>query len=497
MMKKIKASKRGLTFSLDNTDIKIGQKYRYVLDMAAHTINIIPDDLGKLKVSKKKVGKKEKPLFDLRSKEVREAIANAEYLEVEVKKDCIVVYTCKKEKARFRVLTGKRCNLADVFGAKTSQIIIPTAKVSGGECYQYTLTDWLTSCVSVEDSINTNVHQLATDTKKVYDIVSLFSGAGLFDKAWLEGGRFRFVYANDFCEDVEETYRKNIGNHIAIKDIRDVKAAEIPFADVFSSSPCCQAFSNANRHNMDSEEAEEKRLLVEEVVRLVNETDPHSRPSVIVVENVPQMMTKENGLYISKLLEGLPEYEASVQLVTDCNVGGYTQRQRCIVILSKIGKIELPEIDILPHKMVKDALSKVNATWVNYNDYTIPKPETARKMAYVPQGGNWRDIPKEVFQYKEKTHSNVMRRLAWNEVAPTIANVRKDNMMPPEGNRCLSIAEAAALMGLSSDFAFYGKLSSMQQMVANGVTNAIGKLVKNTVLNALDAHTKTEAVSIG
>ena len=484
-MKRIKGSKRGLTFSLCPEEVQIGTNYRYIIDKAAHTINIIIDKNGPFRVSRKKSGNRLKPLFDLRSREVRDAIAGAEFLEVEVLKEKIIVYTCKKEKARFRILSGRSCHVSEVFGVRENKIIVPELKTVGADYDKAVLSNWLSSCMKKEEDISI-VNQLSEDIPRIYDVVSLFSGAGLFDWAWIEDGRFRIVYANDFDQGVAETYRKNIGNHLTVKDIRDVKAIELPFADVFSTSPCCQAFSNANRHNQDSEISEEKRLLCEEIVRLVNEVE--SAPNVIVVENVPQMISKEDGLYINKLLSGLDQYEASVQLVTDCKAGGYTMRQRCIVILSKIGKIELPQLDVLPHKTVREALEKVNASWINYNDFSIPKPETVQKMAYVPQGGNWRNIPKEVFEYKEKTHSNVMRRLAWDETAPAICNVRKDNMMPPVGNRCLSIAEAAALMGLNKDFVFYGKLADMQQMVANGVTQAIGRLVKNSVLGALDRY---------
>lgn len=483
-MKKIKGSKRGLTFTTESPLFSIGTKYRYIINKNNHTINIIPDEKGPLRVSRKKSGNNLKPLFDIRSKEVKDAISASQFLEIEVLEDRIVIYTLSKKKSRFKVFKNHLVRIDEVLGVRSNKIIIPIAKASGAEMFhQYTIEDWFEQCTQTE-KIETN--GVASDLTKIYDVVSLFSGAGLFDKAWLDSGRYRFVYANDFCEDVIETYTKNIGDHIVCKDIRNVNGYELPFADVFSASPCCQAYSNSNRHNMDSEEAEEKRLLVEEIVRLVKETK--EKPKVIVVENVPQLLTKENGLYVSKLMDGLSDYEASVQLIEDCKVGGYTHRQRAIVIFSRIGKIKLPNLEVLPTKTVKDALSKVDATWFNYHDYSIPKKETVEKMKWVKPGGNWRDIPKEVFEYKEKTHSNVMRRLALHEIAPTVANVRKDNMMPPEGNRCLSVAEAAALMGLDKTFKFYGKLSSKQQMVANGVTQAIGKLIRNTVTKALDSY---------
>lgn len=197
--------------------------------------------------------------------------------------------------------------------------------------------------------------------KKIYDVASLFSGAGLFDKAWLDGGRFRFVYANDFCKDVIETYEHNIGSHIVCKDIRDVQPQEIPFSDLFVASPCCQAFSNANRHNMRTEEAEKKRLLIEEVGRLADA----KKPKVVVIENVPQLLTKENGLYVKSFMDSLPGYEFTAQVITDSEVGGYSERKRCIIIASRIGKIEFPKLTVVTPKTVKEALVKVDMTWFN------------------------------------------------------------------------------------------------------------------------------------
>ena len=81
-MKRIKQSTRGCTFTLDNEKL-IGTKFRYVLDLAAGEIVIIPDENGKGTVSRKKCGKTFKPLYDIRSKEVRELVSKADYMEVE------------------------------------------------------------------------------------------------------------------------------------------------------------------------------------------------------------------------------------------------------------------------------------------------------------------------------------------------------------------------------------------------------------------------------
>ncbi len=70
---------------------------------------------------------------------------------------------------------------------------------------------------------------------------------------------------------------------------------------------------------------------------------------------------------------------------------------------------------------MRDALSKVDATWFNFTDVTMTKPETKKKMSFVPEGGNWKDIPKPYNTYELDTHSCIMCRLKWDE--PNIPSV--------------------------------------------------------------------------
>lgn len=492
MKKIIKPSKRGLTFSVEEGEgISVGMRYRYIVDTKKQTVNIIPDACGTHKVSRKRTGSHVKPLFDLRSKNVRELIEDADFVEIEISDGIIVIHAYKKKRAAIRLLKGRICSVTELLGKQTASFAVTEEELAdalygmdgiirmaaGAEPYSS-----LMSFAGKYAGKERKEHE-GRNLKRVYDMVSLFSGAGLFDKAWIENGRFRVVYANDFCKDVLDTYRHNIGDHIVCKDIREVSAEELPFADVYSASPCCQAFSNSNRHNIESDEGKEKRLLVDEVVRLVRE----NRPKVLVIENVPQFITKEKGLYLSRVIEGLDGYEFTVRVLNDSNCGGYSTRERCIVIASRIGKIELPELKMITPKTVRDALAKVDASWFNYEDVTIPEEGTRKKIECVPQGGNWKDIPEELNTYGPKTHSNVMRRLAWDEPSITLANFRKSNILHPEENRILSVAEAGAIMGLGKDFKFLGKsLGAKQQMVANGVTQAIGRVVRNTVMRKLD-----------
>lgn len=464
MAKTIKPSKRGLTFSLDEGNFQIGSKFRYFIDVAKQEIVIVADENGKNTVCRKKSGKKYKPLFDLRSSEVKKLCANAEHMEVEILEEKIVVHTYEKLRSKFKLLKSSCSAINGVTVEKTGEIVLNRAV---GSSYG-------------ESSITT----LRKELNHVYDVISLFSGAGLLDHSF-QDPKIRIIFGLDFDENACMTYRNNIGNHIACMDIRNLDEREVPDADIIIGGPCCQAYSNANRNNIDSAEGEKKRLLIEDYIKVVKE----KQPKVFVIENVPQFLTKDNGMYVKKVYDELSDYEITETVVSDNEVGGYTTRKRAIVIGSKIGKIELPNIKLTESKTVRDALNKVDETWANYNDVTFPRESTVKCMSYVPEGGNWKNIPECIKKFGPSTQSNTYRRLAWNEPSPTIANWRKCILIHPSENRILTVSEAAALMGLGKDFPIFGdSLDSKQQQVANGVTQAIGKFVKKHIINALDNY---------
>lgn len=149
----------------------------------------------------------------------------------------------------------------------------------------------------------------------------------------------------------------------------------------------------------------------------------------------------------------------------------------------------IPDVELSSHRTAGDALIKVDDTWFNAGDITKPGIDTMRKMSFVRPGHNYKDIP----EMKDlNRHSDTYRRLAMDEPAPTIVNWRKVNMMPPVGNRILSVSEVAALMGLPKRFHLFGSLNSKQQQLGNGVTIAIASFVKALVKNKLYAFAKEQ-----
>ena len=491
MEKVIKKSNRGLTFSFDQTDsFNIGTKVSYTIDKANNSILILPAEQG-ITVSRKKVGQKVKPLLDLRSKEVKEFVQQADYLQIEIQDNKILVHTYEKTavKKKASLKQNRVIKLEEIIPVrKTSSILLDKnilAMAAGNENLSEAIDVALSeSSLYENEAVSSVSEKVKQDLPLVYDTLSLFSGAGMLDYPFATDEQFKLVFAIDSDKAAVESYKHNIGEHVVCGSVSDLKGRSLPGAKVLIGGAPCKPFTNVNRIKRLQDHEDSK--LIAEYIRLVKETGV----DVFVLENVPQVLTTCDGKYYQMILDELSGYEVTASLITDCEVGGYTNRKRAIICGSKIGKITLPNIVLKSFKTVDQSLSKVSDKWFNYKDVTIPRADTQKRMSYVPQGGNWKDIPE---QYRTaactgaKKHSHCYHRLKMDETACAIVNWRKPPLIHPTENRTLSVAEASALSGFGEDFRFYGTLNEKQQQCGNGVPYAIGKFVKNAVKKCLNA----------
>lgn len=107
-------------------------------------------------------------------------------------------------------------------------------------------------------------------------------------------------------------------------------------------------------------------------------------------------------------------------------------------------------------------------------DYVIDR------YRHIPPGGNWQNIRHMMTNYSdvEKTHSNIYKRLKWDEPSITIGNYRKSMIIHPEQDRGLSLREASRLQSFPDWFTFCGTkdnpksvgLMHKQQQLANTVS---------------------------
>lgn len=120
-------------------------------------------------------------------------------------------------------------------------------------------------------------------------IVSLFSGAGGLDLGFIKAGH-TIVWVNDLYDDAVATYRKNIGDHIVEKDIKEIPSEEIPDCDIVIGGFSCQGFSVANtkRHTND-----ERNVLYKELLRVIKDKNP----KFFLAENVIRNIVPKQGRF--------------------------------------------------------------------------------------------------------------------------------------------------------------------------------------------------------
>jgi DNA (cytosine-5)-methyltransferase 1 len=128
----------------------------------------------------------------------------------------------------------------------------------------------------------------------------LFCGAGGLSFGFQEAG-FQVAFANDINEEYAYTYQQNhAGTKFFRESIEDLKAASVFRAtglhkkdiDILIGGPPCQGFSiNAPKRSLQ----DDRNHLFREYGRLVLEG---LRPKVIVMENVPGMVSLDGGRFI-------------------------------------------------------------------------------------------------------------------------------------------------------------------------------------------------------
>jgi DNA (cytosine-5)-methyltransferase 1 len=178
-----------------------------------------------------------------------------------------------------------------------------------------------------------------------YRVASTFSGCGGSCLGYRMAG-YRVVYANEFIEEAQRTYKANHPNSfLDTRDIRQVKPEDVlekagverGELDLFDGSPPCSAFSTAGKREAGwghvkaySDKAQRVDDLFFEYVRLINGI----RPKVFVAENVSGLVKGTAKGYFKRILAALrePGYRVSCRVLDAQWLGVPQMRQRTIFI---------------------------------------------------------------------------------------------------------------------------------------------------------------------
>ena len=358
-------------------------------------------------------------------------------------------------------------------------------------------------------------------TKKKYNAIDLFSGCGGISKGLENTGRINIVGAIDFDQAACNTYKKNFPKaNVICGDINEITVESTGFKniDIIVGGPPCQGFSRLNFRDKDRDNDPRNKLFYQ-YLRFVEEL----QPKAILIENVKNILVAKDGFAPKAITSILNElgYNVSCSIVCAADFGVPQMRERAIFIALKqeYGEFDFSYLEQFkkPIVTVYDAISDIASieptAKLNPNTYTFqlgapdseyqnkmrtndgllynhmifyPNDSVQKKISYVPQGGNWKFVPKELFP-SERTnrYTNYLRRLDYSCPSITIDTGHRVYFHPVY-NRVPTVRESARIQSFPDSFVFTGTKGQQLKQVGNAVPPLMAEALVKAILKKLD-----------
>lgn len=331
-----------------------------------------------------------------------------------------------------------------------------------------------------------------------FDAASTFSGCGGSSLGYKMAG-FRVLWASEFIEAAQETYRANHpGTILDTRDIRDVRPEDVLDAigkrpgelDLLDGSPPCASFSTAGKREAGwgrvrkySDSKQRTDDLFFEFARLL----AGIRPKTFVAENVAGLVRGVAKGYFLEILAALKACGYRVRCrVLDAQWLGVPQtRQRTIFVgvREDLG-IEPAHPTPLPYRYsIRDAIP-----WLGSRD--APRAEMESRIDGYCTGREWsRLAPGE----QSDRYFNLVRAHPDRPV-PTICSSHGSpgiaSATHPFEQRKFSIAELKRLCGFPDDFVLTGTYVQQWERLGRAVPPVMMAAVAATVRDRVLAKTR-------
>ena len=343
-----------------------------------------------------------------------------------------------------------------------------------------------------------------------YRVIDLFSGCGGISKGFFDTGKVEIVGAVDFDLAACNTFKKNFPDaSVFCGDINSISVNDTHFADIdiIIGGPPCQGFSGLNRWEKDKDNDPRNKLFLQ-YLRFVDEL----RPKALLIENVKQILTSKDGYVPKHITSFLSErgYHVSYQILNASDFGVPQKRERAffVAIDKKYSNFDFVILEKFkrPKVTVREALSDISAIESQamlqpqgsvfqlgqpeseyqkimqadnnqlYNHMIYYPADNVQKMiSYVPEGGNWKCVPKELFKSdRDNRHSNYLKRLDSQSQSVTIPTIR----------------ESARLQSFPDDFLFTGNKGQQFRQVGNAVPPLLANALAMAIMEVLESNEK-------
>lgn len=345
------------------------------------------------------------------------------------------------------------------------------------------------------------------------NIIDLFSGVGGLSLGFEQMG-FKVAIANEYDESIANAYKENrpdtkmIVEDIKVLPIHDTFGQYTNKVDVVVGGPPCQGYSQKGKRKSINDP---RNFLFRYYVDVVKEVSP----KYFVMENVPNLLTAEKGLFKKELISLFMElgYAINAQVLCAADYGVPQNRQRAFIIGKKDSKepVEMPT-KLAIKTTVWDAISDLaylqSGEGTLISDYKLEPQSDYQKilrvgsdkvynhiatkhssialerLSMIPPKGGKEFLPPE--HLTKSIYSGTWERMDADDVSVTITTrfdtPSSGKFTHPYLNRAITVREAARIQSFPDRFHFVGTKSSQMKQVGNAVPPMLAQAVARAIL---------------
>ncbi len=337
-------------------------------------------------------------------------------------------------------------------------------------------------------------------------VLDLFCGCGGISLGF-EKADFDIKLGIDVWEPALVTFEKNHSNSKTIcGDISEILPSTIKNeyledgVDVIIGGPPCQGFSISGKRDVN----DPRNKLYQSFVSYVE----YFKPKVFVMENVPNLVSMNKGLVKDEIIKEFEDigYTVTYKILLASDYGVPQNRKRVFFIgllnskddflfpltthsESKVTSgqaiSDLPEDELengsaynAKHQSDYQKLIRQNSEGIYNHQITKHTETTKETIALVPDGGNYKSLPKELQEIRKVN-------IAWTRL-----NSKKPSFTIDTGhrhhfhykfNRIPTVREAARIQSFPDNFIFYGSKTAQEKQVGNAVPPMLAEVLAQSI----------------
>lgn len=298
--------------------------------------------------------------------------------------------------------------------------------------------------------------------------IDLFAGIGGIRIPFDELG-FECVFSSEWDKAAQKSYEANFGE-TPCGDITQIPASQIPPHQILLAGFPCQAFSIMGKMNGFNDTRGTMFFEIERILK-------HHKTPIILLENVKQLITHDNGRTFKIILEKLKSlgYFIKYQVLNALDFGLPQKRERVIIV----GFLDETKFDKFKFNFVK---KKYNLQSILQSDDEIEKSLFVSETIRLKRLESTKN--KQIF-YPSVWHENKGGNISVLDYSCALRSGASYNYLLINGIRRPSARELLRLQGFPENYKIVVSQQELRKQTGNSVAVPVIREVAKKIANLL------------